>query len=217
MTDPILIVDVQRGFLNEFTHHVPQRLRRLLEQGAHDPVLFTRFVNVKGGPYPTFLGWEAMVTAPDTDLAPGLEPFAARGRVFEKRGVCGLPQALDAYLKGERPKRVYVAGIDTDMCVLKIAMDLFDRSIEPVVLTDCCASTAGLQAHLAGLAVLEPQHRGGAPEGRGPERRHDGGAAARGRGSAARPPGGTAGPPSARRAAAGFRPGRPARRRTWRG
>lgn len=33
-------------------------------------------------------------------------------------------------------------------------MDLFDISIEPIVLTDCCASTAGLQAHLAGLAVL---------------------------------------------------------------
>jgi nicotinamidase-related amidase len=154
VTDPILIVDVQRGFLNEFTHHVPQRLRRLLEQGEHDPVLFTRFVNVKEGPYPTFLGWEAMQTAPDTDLAPGLESFAARGRVFEKRGLCGLPRELDAYLKREQPKRVYVAGIDTDMCVLKIALDLFDRSIEPVVLTDCCASTAGLQAHLAGLAVL---------------------------------------------------------------
>lgn len=40
------------------------------------------------------------------------------------------------------------------MCVLKIAMDVFDIGIEPVVLTDCCASTAGLQAHLAGLAVL---------------------------------------------------------------
>jgi len=40
------------------------------------------------------------------------------------------------------------------MCVLKIAMDLFDIGIEPMVFTDCCASTAGLQAHLAGLAVL---------------------------------------------------------------
>jgi hypothetical protein len=33
-------------------------------------------------------------------------------------------------------------------------MDLFDMGIKPVVLVDCCASTAGLQAHLAGLAVL---------------------------------------------------------------
>jgi hypothetical protein len=33
-------------------------------------------------------------------------------------------------------------------------MDVFDLGIRPVVLVDCCASTAGLQAHLAGLAVL---------------------------------------------------------------
>ena len=50
--------------------------------------------------------------------------------------------------------RVAVVGIDTDMCVLKVAMDLFDLSIVPEVYVDCCASTAGLQAHLAGLAVL---------------------------------------------------------------
>ena len=154
MTDPVLVVDVQRGFLNEFTHHVPQRLRRLLERGDHDPVLFTRFVNAEGGPYATFLEWSDMQAPPETDLAPELEPFAGRGRVFDKRGLCGLPEELDDYLRAERIERVYVAGIDTDMCVLKIAMDLFDRSIEPVVLTDCCASTAGLQAHLAGLAVL---------------------------------------------------------------
>jgi hypothetical protein len=42
----------------------------------------------------------------------------------------------------------------TDMCVLKVALDLFDQAIEPIILVDCCASTAGLQAHLAGLAVL---------------------------------------------------------------
>jgi hypothetical protein len=33
-------------------------------------------------------------------------------------------------------------------------MDIFDLGIEPIVLVDCCASTAGLQAHLAGLAIL---------------------------------------------------------------
>ncbi len=41
-----------------------------------------------------------------------------------------------------------------DFCVLKVAMDIFDLNIEPIVLVDCCASTSGLQSHLAGLAVL---------------------------------------------------------------
>jgi nicotinamidase-related amidase len=51
-------------------------------------------------------------------------------------------------------ERITIVGIDTDMCVLKVAMDVFDLGIQPQVLIDCCASTAGLQAHLAGLAVL---------------------------------------------------------------
>jgi nicotinamidase-related amidase len=65
-----------------------------------------------------------------------------------------MPDKLTDYLRQQNIERVFIAGIDTDMCVLKIAMDLFDIGIEPIVFTDCCASTAGLQAHLAGLAVL---------------------------------------------------------------
>jgi nicotinamidase-related amidase len=154
MNETLLVVDVQRGFLNEFTHHVPRRIQRLIERGEHAAVLFTRFVNVSGGPYRTFLDWHACQGPPDTDLAPELEPWARPETVFSKEGLCGLPDKLVAHLRESAPGRVLVAGIDTDMCVLKIAMDLFDRSIEPIVLTDCCASTSGLQAHLAGLAVL---------------------------------------------------------------
>lgn len=65
-----------------------------------------------------------------------------------------MPSELVDYFSNHQIQQVAVVGIDTDMCVLKIAMDLFDQGIEPIVLTDCCASTAGLQAHLAGLAVL---------------------------------------------------------------
>ncbi len=65
-----------------------------------------------------------------------------------------MPDELAIYLRKHHIEKVFIAGIDIDMCVLKIAMDLFDMGIEPIVLTDCCASTAGLQAHLAGLAVL---------------------------------------------------------------
>jgi nicotinamidase-related amidase len=154
MPDPILIVDVQRGFINEYTHHVPPRVAQLLRGGEYHPVLFTRFVNRAGGPYHRFLDWHACQGPPDTDLAPELEPFARPELTFSKPGLCGIPEELNAYLRQHGYDRVFVAGIDTDMCVLKVALDLFDRSIEPIVLTDCCASTSGLQAHLAGLAVL---------------------------------------------------------------
>jgi len=155
---PILVVDVQRGFLNDYTRHVPGRVAQLLGRGRgrdrYHPVYFTRFENPPGGPYRKLLSWDACARPPETDLAPELEPFAAAERVFSKPGYAGLPDALAGVLRDAGVERISVVGIDTDMCVLKVVLDLFDLAIEPVVLVDCCASTAGLQAHLAGLAVL---------------------------------------------------------------
>ncbi|MBD2260198.1 isochorismatase family cysteine hydrolase [Pseudanabaena sp. FACHB-2040] len=154
MTIPLLVVDVQTGFINDFTHHIPQRVARLIKQKIYSPLLFTRFINSAEGPYTRFLKWDGCNEAPETDLSEDLAPYIKPEFVFSKRGLCGMPIELVDYLCDRQTQQVAVVGIDTDMCVLKIAMDLFDRGIEPIVLTDCCASTAGLQAHLAGLAVL---------------------------------------------------------------
>jgi nicotinamidase-related amidase len=154
MVDSLLIVDVQVGFINDFTHHIPQRLVKLLQTRTFDSVVFTRFVNDAEGPYSRFLQWHGCDREPDTQIVPELRPFVQPDLAFCKTGICGLPEDLVSYLRQRSLEQIFVAGIDTDMCVLKIAMDLFDLSIEPIVFTDCCASTAGLQAHLAGLAVL---------------------------------------------------------------
>ncbi len=154
MPIPLLLVDVQNGFLNNFTHHIPDRVVKLIRQEQHAPILFTRFLNQPDGPYTRLLHWEGCSEEPETALVDQLTEFADPALVFAKPGLCGLPSELTSYLSQHQIEQVAIAGIDTDMCVLKIAMDLFDEGIEPIVLTDCCASTAGLQAHLAGLAVL---------------------------------------------------------------
>ncbi|MBD2463608.1 cysteine hydrolase [Oscillatoria sp. FACHB-1407] len=154
MTLPLLIVDVQTGFMNDFTHHIPRRVVRLIEQETYSPILFTRFINSPDSPYTHLLKWDGCHEAPETDLATELAPYVQSQCVFSKPGLCGIPNELADYLNRHQIQQIAVVGIDTDMCVLKIAMDLFDQGIEPIVLTDCCASTAGLQAHLAGLAVL---------------------------------------------------------------
>ena len=154
--DPLLVVDVQKGFLNDYTRHVPERVAKLAARRGHGDLYFTRFENPPGGPYRKFLRWDGCGRPPDTDLAPEVARLAARRpeHVFTKPGYAGLPEALAGVLRDRGIKRVNVAGIDTDMCVLKVALDLFDLGIEPIILVDCCASTSGLQAHLAGLAVL---------------------------------------------------------------
>ncbi len=154
MSDPLLVVDVQQGFVNDFTRHIPGRIADLVAQGDYEPLLFTRFVNRPGSPYQRLLDWHDCERPPQTDLAPEIEAIARRGRVFVKEGRTGLTDELAGHLREQRFDRLTIVGMDTDMCVLKCAMDVFDLGIEPIVLADCCASTAGLQAHLAGLAIL---------------------------------------------------------------
>ena len=154
MNLPLLVVDVQNGFLNDFTRHIPGRIAHLIERDRPDPVLFTRFLNQPESPYRRHLGWDGCDSSPDADVADELKPFAVEERVFTKAGLAGISDDLKAHLRSAGFSSIALVGIDTDMCVLKIALDLFDLGIEPLIFTDCCASTAGLQAHFAGLAVL---------------------------------------------------------------
>jgi nicotinamidase-related amidase len=154
MPGPLLVVDVQLGFLNDFSRHIPERVARLIGCGSYDPILFTRFVNVEDGPYPKFLDWHGCSERPDIDIAPDLERFAREEMIFTKPGYAGVSDKLAAFLQEHKYEEVTIVGIDTDMCVLKIALDVFDLNIRPIVLIDCCASTAGLQSHLTGLAIL---------------------------------------------------------------
>lgn len=154
MPSALIVVDVQNGFINDYTRHIPERVVALIESGAYDPIFYTRFINMPEGPYPRFVGWDACMAPPETDLVDTVARHASPKTTFDKHGYAGLPDALERALLDRDIDRVTVVGIDTDMCVLKVAMDAFDLNIEPLVLTDCCASTAGLQSHLAGLAVL---------------------------------------------------------------
>lgn len=56
---------------------------------------------------------------------------------------------------GDIPREIYIAGLDTEVCVLRIATALFEYNIRPVVLASYCASNGGLNSHEAGIRALE--------------------------------------------------------------
>src|SRR5205823_5168664 len=114
VSQPLLVVDVQRGFINEFTRHIPARIARLIDTGEYFPVLFTLFVNSPESPYHRLLDWHACTGPPDTELVPELASHAVAGSVFEKRGLTGVPDALAERLRNDRVEEVTLVGIDTD-------------------------------------------------------------------------------------------------------
>ena len=146
----LVIVDVQKGFVNRWTEGIPARVAAL--QDRFDLVAVTRFVNPAGSPYRRLLRWFRFAPgSEDTALA-----FTPRGDalVVDKSGYSCLVPPLRGWLDGHGIKVVHLCGIATDNCVLKTAVDLFEARFRPVILQDACASHGGPECHEAGLLLL---------------------------------------------------------------
>jgi len=154
MTDMLLVVDVQNGFVNEHTRHVVDTVNALIGAFSRrgEPVAFTRFVNTPGSGYQRWIGWTRFMHGPENDLFDALD--AGAGPVFIKHGYTAFTPEFETHVREQRVERLVVCGIATDGCVLKSAVDAFERGIEPVVVTDACASHAGSAVHEAGLLLL---------------------------------------------------------------
>jgi nicotinamidase-related amidase len=153
-TTLLLVVDVQNGFANEHTRHVIEPINGLIREFADRgaPVAFTRFVNVEGGPHERWIGWTRFMEEPENALHDALD--ADDHPVFIKHGYTAFTPEFEKHLEGLGVERLVICGIATDGCVLKTAVDAFERNIEPVVVTDACASHAGEAVHEAGLLLL---------------------------------------------------------------
>jgi nicotinamidase-related amidase len=148
----LLIVDVQNGFVSESTQHVVPRIRALIDDHAFAKVVFTRYYNREGGPYTRFLDWRRLMKPPETELAPELASVAEH--VIDKGAYTAWGHQLENYIREQNIDTVFIAGIDTDCCVLTTSVDLFQNGIRPVVLYDYCASNGGTRSHDAAAIVL---------------------------------------------------------------
>lgn len=153
-TTLLLVVDVQNGFVNDRTRHVIDPVNALIHAFADrgEWVAFTRFVNVEGSGYERWIGWTRFRTEPENAIHDEVETDGYP--VFVKHGYTAFTDAFEAHVRALGVGRLVICGIATDGCVLKSAVDAFERGIEPVVVADACASHAGDEVHEAGLLLL---------------------------------------------------------------
>ena len=147
----LLAVDVQAGFVNRHTAHVPGRVERL--QGDYELVFATRFLNARGSAFRVLMGWNRFGRGSrDVELA-----FVPQGhvKVMDKTAYSCVTGRFLAMLRGCGVESVDVCGMDTEGCVALCAVGLFEGGVRPVVLGDCCGSSGGAAFHEAGLLVIE--------------------------------------------------------------
>lgn len=146
----LLIVDVQNGFINEKTKHIPFLVEKL--QYSYDFVIATRFINLPDSPYRRLIKW--------SHLSPGTDEVELAFKPKEDVIIIDkyIYSCVDDYfmrlLMDQKIDSVDICGIDTDICVTKCAVDLFERNITPFVLKDYCATHANSDIQNSALVIL---------------------------------------------------------------
>ncbi len=152
----LVVVDVQNGFITEHSQPVIPVIADLVRrwQAAHKDIVFSRYLNYPGSPFERLIGWTKMANGPETDLVAELTPYIDPHTPIVDKYIYTLFTPEGTRLVDERGwTDLYICGIDTDICVLKTAVDAFEHNLTPWILQDACASHAGLQAHTAGLYI----------------------------------------------------------------
>lgn len=146
MSSLLLVIDLQKGFVNEKTEYLVEKIKHLIQRNLYDQI----FINT-----------------PQSVLAKKLNYFGGMGednelvmnemnhKIFEKNVYSAYNDELKKYLETNQINKIYLCGVDTDACVLKTAFDLFENGYDVFVLKDYCASTGGEKLHQAALEILK--------------------------------------------------------------
>ncbi|MGC4809057.1 isochorismatase family cysteine hydrolase [Micromonospora sp. DT228] len=152
----LIVIDMQNGFINDRSRGVISKIVELVEhwEATGRPVVFTRYHNYPGSPFERLIHWSSVQHPPETDIVPELAQHASRARaVIDKKIYSYFSPEGAALAEEEGWTDLVFCGVATESCVLKSAVDAFERDVTPWLVTDACASHGGQAAHDAGLLV----------------------------------------------------------------
>ena len=155
MKNFLLVIDIQEGFIDSNTLEAKSRIDALIASGIFDCVIASVYSNYEGSPISRFMGWYGMMSADEQKVSGN----ARKSDYFVyKTRYSACCNELMEFLKkengGKIPERVFVAGVDTECCVLLTAAELFEAGIKPIVMAYYCASSGGEKSHNAGLESM---------------------------------------------------------------
>lgn len=177
MQRPLIVVDMQRGNISEYNRFIPTGIASIIKAELFNPIIFTRYVNTPDSPARLFLESEEMTNFSDAGMdnkikevmggnIPGLdeygvhdlgEGFGAQRYLVTKNVYSAVTPEFEEFLAelDLANTGMYIVGADTESSVMKTALDLFERTIEPIILAEFCGSHRGLGTHERALTLLK--------------------------------------------------------------
>ncbi len=156
MKNALIIVDLQKYFINEFTKKVPDKIKDFLKNHNFDFVLFTKFINKENSSFVKILGWNKMFSSPETDIVPAFQRLINKENIFEKSTFSIFKsKKFLKFLIENKINRIFICGFDTDACILSSVFDGLDLGFDVKVIEDLCASHHGKKFHDYAIKILK--------------------------------------------------------------
>ena len=146
----LLIIDLQESFINECTKLLPQKIEKLLISNKFDYIVFTKFINDDNSNFYRILNYKGCMTEKDRNIVIDTKNY----KIIEKRVYTAYNDELKLYIDSNNFETIYLCGIDTDACVLKTALDLFENNLDVKVIEDCSMSHSGIEYHNSAINML---------------------------------------------------------------
>lgn len=140
----LLVVDLQKEFMDkEGQYQRILQFARNAKRNGYDAVIATMCCNSKDSPFVKYNNW--------FDCLDGCQPLEfPADKVIKKYGY-----GISDYRVLSKQNKYDIIGFNTDACVLKIAMDMFDKSYDFRVLTKYCFSSSGSAQHKSGVKLIK--------------------------------------------------------------
>ena len=139
----LLVVDVQNDFINEYTKNTLVKIKELINLNKYDLTAFTRFINDENSIWYKELNYNGCITKEGQKVAIDTNNY----KIFDKKIYTAVNDELKNYIKENDITEIYLCGFDTDACIQKTAMDLFEQKYNVYVLKDYCMSNKGKEIH----------------------------------------------------------------------
>ena len=149
----LLVIDVQKSFITEDTKKILPKIEKLIDSNLYDDVVFTRFINSYESRFYKDLNYEGCINESTSSLAIDSKKY----KVIEKYAYTSLTDELKEYIKDNNIEKIYLCGFDTNACVLKTALDLFEQDYDFYLLKNYCGSSSGIRLHddaILNLSIL---------------------------------------------------------------
>ena len=140
MSKVLLIVDMQKGFINKQEYsNLISKINDLIKRNTYNYYIFTKFINTSDSFYVNKLNWLDLISKESQKIC---VTIPKNSLVFEKFGY-GLVEQHIKKIKEivASDNKIDICGLQTDACVYAISLQLFDNHIFPNILINYTATS----------------------------------------------------------------------------